>query len=164
MPTFQNTYMGLAPGFDSSGGFTLENFKFAWDSTRIAVNTTAATIFSADSGTFHLVGAQSSAVDITLPAPEAGAFYGFVFNYASSIGTPTFKGPTTAVTFVVGGGAGVAASTNVSLVTTGTGQGAVVGFLGISATQYAFLNLGNQVSSAYTSATSAAISALWGVT
>jgi len=153
--------MGLAPGLNSSGEFELANAKFPFNSTRIAANTTASTVAAADSGSFFLLNSQTSALDVTLPYPEAGAFYGFVSAYASSVGAITFQGPTTAVDFLIGGGAG-AASSNVQLVTTGTAMGAVVGFLAISATRYAFLNLGNQLSSAYTSDAAATIIALWG--
>jgi hypothetical protein len=155
-----DTFMGLAPGLNSSGEFILNNAKFGLNSTRLAANTTASSIAAADSGTFFLINSQTTAVDINLPYPEAGAFYGFVSLYASSVGQITFQGPTTAVQFYVGGGAG-ADSSNVQLVTTGTAFGAVVGFLGLNSSHYAFLDF-TPLSSAYSSDAAAGIMALWG--
>lgn len=92
-----------------------------------------ATIGSSMSGTIYQLTGTTAAAAITLPTPHAGAYYGFVIDQKPTTGAYSFTCGTTG-SFIVAGDSGcdgVAWSTVMSL------PGAMIEFIGLSATKYA---------------------------
>ena len=146
----EDTYMGLAPGLNSSGEFVLGQAKFVTNT----LSTAPSTILSSAAGTwFHTTAAIADDTTYVLPVPEAGAFYGIVYGGTNStVNGMIIRTPSSLIDIVVGGtGSDGSTNTAVILETSATLLGEVIGFLGLSATRYAFLNFSNNFSSAYTS-------------
>jgi hypothetical protein len=146
----EDTFMGLAPGLNSSGEFVLGQMHFPISTISTAGG---ALVASSQSGTwFHTTAAMTTLSTYTLPYPEVGAFYGFVIGGADdTIASHTWRTPSSLVDIIIGGGVAGSTNTAVTNQTSGAMLGAVVGFLGLTATRYAFLMLSPEASTDFTS-------------
>ncbi len=150
----EDTYMGLAPGLNSSGEFVLSQTKYAVADLSSGTADIASTLSGAwlyeDSGSFTTISTY------TLPYPEAGAFYGFVWSgNNTTINSIVVRTPSSLVDILVSGLlADDSTNTGVEFESSGLATGQVVGFLGLSATRYVFMNFSNLISTSFTSATS----------
>ena len=148
-----DTYMGLAPGLNSSGEFVLDQaLQPVFD-----LSSASATLLSSQVGWhYEDSGAFTTVSTYVLPFPEVGAFYGFVWSgNNSTVDAMVIRTPSSLVDILI---SGLLAddSTNTAVVfeSSGLAVGQIVGFLALSATRYVFMNFSNLISTSFTSATS----------
>lgn len=107
-------------------------------------------------------GAASSGSTIVLPAPEPGLQFMIYFQSAATSAATIIRTNSSTVDMVAGGGNLPTTNTAVQLGDINTEDGAGAWFIGLNSTRWIFWPMGNEHSSAYTSAADATtLTKLW---
>ena len=129
--------------------------------TTLSTAATAATLLTSQAGLI-LAGGWSSGATITLPNPPSVGLQFLIYFTAAPTSSPTvIRTGSSNVDMIGGGGAVASTNTAVQLASTASELGAAAWFIGLSTSRWAFLPLGGELSSAFTSLAGAADVRLW---